>query len=207
MADYFRGALKGLELRSKNNTLIFSDVLSDRLDALVATMIDHPLSLWDYSKTLELYYTKYRKNTNQEGMVFCVLRYQYLLEEQKSKKKKQTYEYLEFTGSHQGMDAMMEGHPDYMGMIQYDFKRLSILLDLCVSFVMLGSGVLWLKLPFWYCFGFVLCFYLLVWFVLWNFGAKRMVEKQLDKLAGFLDPLHANLDRSAMTKRNRERRN
>ena len=52
MADYFLGALKALERRSKDNVLIFSDVLTERLDALVESMIYQKISDNDYLKTL-----------------------------------------------------------------------------------------------------------------------------------------------------------
>ena len=44
MADHFLGALKEIERRAQNNILVFSDVLSERLDVIAQSMISKPLS-------------------------------------------------------------------------------------------------------------------------------------------------------------------
>ena len=68
MADHFLGALKEIERRAQNNILVFSDVLSERLDVIAQSMISKPLSDNDYLKLAELYYKKLfeRKKVNRE---------------------------------------------------------------------------------------------------------------------------------------------
>ena len=68
MADHFLGALKEIERRSRDNTLIFSDVLSERLDGIAESMISTKLSDNDYMKLLELYYQKYHKQEKKKAM-------------------------------------------------------------------------------------------------------------------------------------------
>ena len=96
MADHFLGALQALERRAQDNVLVFSDVLTERLDALAGSMLEQPISTNDYSKTLELHYQKYQRFENQEGMIFCVLRMQQLAMIVK-KKKKPSFQYHEIT--------------------------------------------------------------------------------------------------------------
>ena len=62
MADHFLGALKEIERRAQNNILVFSDVLSERLDVIAQSMISKPLSDNDYLKLAELYYKKFSKD-------------------------------------------------------------------------------------------------------------------------------------------------
>ncbi|CBK88873.1 hypothetical protein EC1_15240 [Faecalitalea cylindroides T2-87] len=67
MADHFLGALKEIERRSRDNTLIFSDVLSERLDGIAESMISTKLSDNDYMKLLELYYQKISQTGKEKG--------------------------------------------------------------------------------------------------------------------------------------------
>ena len=80
MADHFLGALKEIERRSRDNTLIFSDVLSERLDGIAESMISTKLSDNDYMKLLELYYQKYHKQEKKKAMMYCILRIQQMAE-------------------------------------------------------------------------------------------------------------------------------
>ena len=86
MADHFLGALKEIERRSRDNTLIFSDVLSERLDGIAESMISTKLSDNDYMKLLELYYQKYHKQEKKKAMMYCILRIQQMAECKKMKK-------------------------------------------------------------------------------------------------------------------------
>ena len=79
MADHFLGALKEIERRAQNNILVFSDVLSERLDVIAQSMISKPLSDNDYLKLAELYYKKFSKEKNKQGMLFCLLRMQQIV--------------------------------------------------------------------------------------------------------------------------------
>ena len=79
MADHFLGALKEIERRAQNSILVFSDVLSERLDIIAQSMISKPISDNDYLKLAELYYKKFSKEENKQGMLFCLLRMQQIL--------------------------------------------------------------------------------------------------------------------------------
>ena len=59
MADHFLGALKEIERRAQNNILVFSDVLTERLEVIAQNMVGKSISDNDYLKLLELYYKKF----------------------------------------------------------------------------------------------------------------------------------------------------
>ena len=61
MADHFLGALKEIERRAQNNILVFSDVLTERLEVIAQNMVGKSISDNDYLKLLELYYKKFSK--------------------------------------------------------------------------------------------------------------------------------------------------
>ena len=76
MADHFLGALKEIERRAQNNILVFSDVLTERLEVIAQNMVGKSISDNDYLKLLELYYKKFSKDENKQAMLFCLLRMQ-----------------------------------------------------------------------------------------------------------------------------------
>ena len=92
MADHFLGALKEIERRSRDNTLIFSDVLSERLDGIAESMISTKLSDNDYMKLLELYYQKYHKQEKKKAMMYCILRIQQMDRMQENEKIQQEHQ-------------------------------------------------------------------------------------------------------------------
>ena len=61
VADHFLGALKEIERRAQNNILVFSDVLTERLEVIAQNMVGKSISDNDYLKLLELYYKKFSK--------------------------------------------------------------------------------------------------------------------------------------------------
>ena len=69
MADHFLGALKEIERRAQNNILVFSDVLSERLDIIAQSMISKPISDNDYLKLAELYYKKILRWSLVKGLI------------------------------------------------------------------------------------------------------------------------------------------
>ena len=76
VADHFLGALKEIERRAQNNILVFSDVLTERLEVIAQNMVGKSISDNDYLKLLELYYKKFSKDENKQAMLFCLLRMQ-----------------------------------------------------------------------------------------------------------------------------------
>ena len=69
MADHFLGALKEIERRAQNNILVFSDVLTERLEVIAQNMVGKSISDNDYLKLLELYYKKFIKNIKRIRMI------------------------------------------------------------------------------------------------------------------------------------------
>ena len=105
MADHFLGALKEIERRAQNNILIFSDVLSERLDVIAKNMVLKPVSDNDYLKLLELYYKKFSKEENKQGMLFCLLRMQQIVYLKGHRKKQNEIINLEYS---EGYDSVTE---------------------------------------------------------------------------------------------------
>ena len=67
MADHFLGALKEIERRAQNNILIFSDVLSERLDVIAKNMVLKPVSDNDYLNCLNCIIKSFlKKKINKE---------------------------------------------------------------------------------------------------------------------------------------------
>ena len=54
VADHFLGALKEIERRAQNIILVFSDVLTERLEVIAQNMVGKSISDNDYLKLLEL---------------------------------------------------------------------------------------------------------------------------------------------------------
>lgn len=97
MADHFLGALKQIERRRENNILIFSDVLSERLETIANNMVDKEISDNDYLKLLELYYNKFSKEEKKLAMYYCIYRMQQIQRVKNSKKKDKRIHLMEFS--------------------------------------------------------------------------------------------------------------
>lgn len=203
MADYFLGALKALERRSKDNVLIFSDVLTERLDALVESMIYQRVSDNDYLKTLELYYKKYQRFENHKGMYFCILRMQHLMQLKKEHKRPENWRYLELTTNvdHEVQEFLKE-HKSYYQNAIYEYKRVFLMILLAFTVAILVVSVLIFQIPFWLGWLLSVCFYGGMWFFGKEKGIGFLMEKQIQKLYPDLDVLCQRLDRSVMKKKN-----
>ena len=57
MADHFLGALKEIERRAQNNILVFSDVLTERLEVIAQNMVGKSISDNDYLKLSVLFFS------------------------------------------------------------------------------------------------------------------------------------------------------
>ena len=124
MADHFLGALKEIERRSRDNTLIFSDVLSERLDGIAESMISTKLSDNDYMKLLELYYQKYHKQEKKKAMMYCILRIQQMAECKKMKKFNKNIKNIEFSDSFDEYTlAFLNKKRPYYKNMALDFKK------------------------------------------------------------------------------------
>lgn len=97
MADVFLQSLKELERRSHDDVMSFSDVLTKRLDDLAEAMIHHNMSDNDYIKLCELYYQRYVKENNRDGMLFCLLRIQQIIQYKKKPRNQRMFPRLSFS--------------------------------------------------------------------------------------------------------------
>ena len=96
MADHFLGALKEIERRAQNNILVFSDVLTERLEVIAQNMVGKSISDNDYLKLLELYYKKFSKDENKQAMLFCLLRMQEVVFYKEHKENQDDLSKMEF---------------------------------------------------------------------------------------------------------------
>ena len=95
-ADHFLGALKEIERRAENNILVFSDVLTERLEVIAQNMVGKSISDNDYLKLLELYYKKFSKDENKQAMLFCLLRMQEVVFYKEHKENQDDLSKMEF---------------------------------------------------------------------------------------------------------------
>lgn len=202
MADYFLGALKGLERRSKDNVLIFSDVLTERLDALVESMIGQKISDNDYLKTLELYYKKYKRFENYKGMYFCVLRMQQVARLKKEKHLQKRFVHLEFSDE---LDieaaAFLKDHKNYFQEGQEQYMRIFLISILAIAMAWLIVSVLLFHIPFLWGWLLSIALYASLWVFGQNKGIRYLWEKQIQKLYPDIDMLCRRLDQSVMERR------
>ena len=198
MADHFLGALQALERRAQDNVLVFSDVLTERLDALAGSMLEQPISTNDYSKTLELYYQKYQRFENQEGMIFCVLRMQQLAMIVK-KKKKPSFQYQEISPKlDERIQLFLNKHKEMYQKLREDSLRIWILTSLAGAIGLMIVSVLLAHVPF--MIGWLAALALWIGLLVYGycFKIEKNLEKQIVSLYPKLDDLHVLLDKSAM---------
>ncbi|WP_279070338.1 hypothetical protein [Faecalicoccus pleomorphus] len=208
MADYFLGALKALERRSKDNVLIFSDVLTERLDALVESMIYQKISDNDYLKTLELYYKKYQRFENHKGMYFCILRMQQIMQLKNVRKRQENWHYLEFTSDVDSeVQEFLKAHKSYYQNAIYEYARVFLLILLAVTIAILVLSVLVFQVPFLIGWLVSIAFYAGVWFFGKQKGIDFLMEKQIQKLYPDLDTLCQRLDCCVMKKQKKRKKN
>lgn len=198
MADHFLGALQALERRAQDNVLVFSDVLTERLDALAGSMLEQPISTNDYSKTLELYYQKYQRFEKQEGMIFCVLRMQQLAMIVK-KKKKPSFQYQEISPKlDERIQHFLNKHKEMYQKLREDSLRIWILASLAGAIGLMIVSVLLAHVPF--MIGWLAALALWIGLLVYGycFKIEKNLEKQIVSLYPKLDDLHVLLDKSAM---------
>lgn len=201
MADHFLGALKEIERRAQNNILVFSDVLSERLDVIAQSMISKPISDNDYLKLAELYYKKFSKEENKQAMLFCLLRMQQI-EFLKEHKEQQTEDIkLEFS---EGFDTvtkafLLRKRNYYQNSLRNIFQRF-ILLDTLAYILLLMLFVLLFHIPF------KVAFILLVlaWIVALVYAKQKGVpyfyDSRIQTLSQDVDSIFLQVDQGVFTK-------
>lgn len=197
MADYFLGALKEIERRSRDNSLIFSDVLSERLDGIAESMISTKLSDNDYMKLLELYYQKYHKSEKKKAMMYCILRIQQMAEYKKIKKFNKNVKNIEFNGDFDEYTlAFLNKKRPYYKNMALDFKKKALFISLFISIIFLFLIVLVCNVNFIFSWILSVIIYASSYFVLIRVGYPYVFENRLMVLQEELDPLCLAVDLS-----------
>lgn len=152
MADHFLGALKEIERRAQNNILVFSDVLTERLEVIAQNMVGKPISDNDYLKLLELYYQKFSKDENKQAMLFCLLRMQEVVFYKEHKDSQKDLNKMEFNEENEEYDsitkAFLSRKRDYYQVTLNNIFQRFILLDTLAYIVFLLVFVLLIHIPF-----------------------------------------------------------
>lgn len=195
MADHFLGALKELERRTHDNKLIFSEILSERLDALAESMVSQVLSDNDYMKVFELYYQKYQKLEKKKAMMYCILRIQQMAEYKKNVKLRNLVNKVEFSSNldEYTREFLKKKRPYYKNM-QIDFKKKVLLFGFILTTCFLILSVLVLKMSFLWGWILSVVFYFLIYFGLVKVGYPYFFETRLEMMQEELDPLCLALD-------------
>lgn len=201
MADYFLGALKQIERRAENNILIFSDVLSERLDVIATNMANHVMSDNDYLKLFEMYYKKFLKEENKAAMLFCLLRMQQVSVLKKDVTLQSEVSNMEFNESYDVLtDAFLRRkRPYYQNMLNQYFKRF-ILIDTLVYILLLNLFVLLFHVPFKVMMLILLLLWLGVIFYADKKGKYRLYQMRMEELSKHVDLILLRVDQTVFSK-------
>lgn len=201
MADHFLGALKEIERRAKNNILVFSDVLSERLDVIAQSMISKPLSDNDYLKLAELYYKKFSKEKNKQGMLFCLLRMQQIVFLKEHTDKQTDDIKLEFS---EEIDAITKAFLSrkrnyYQNSLRNIFQRF-ILLDTLAYVLLLMLFVLLFHIPFKVAFILLVLAWIVVLVYAKQKGVPYFYDSRIQTLSREMDSTFLQVDQGVFTK-------
>lgn len=196
MADYFLGALKELERRSRDNILVFSTVLSERLDDLIASMIRHPISDNDYLKVMELYYQKFQKMEKKDAMMYCLLRIQQISNYKENVRLQKKVRFIEFSGNYDDftLEFLNKKRPYYKNM-QTEFKKRALVISLLSSIIFLIVSVLVFQVKFLIGWLLSLFIYVVLYFWVSKRGYFHFFELRMRDLNGEVDPLLIDFDK------------
>lgn len=195
MADHFLGALKEIERRSENNILIFSDVLSERLETIASNMIDKVISDNDYLKLLELYYNKFLKEEKKEAMYYCVYRMQQVQAIKESKNDDKRVNLIEFSENYDEVTkAFLNRKKPFYQRLQLKKYIHFIYLDTLFFIVLIILFVL----LFHFSFAITLIGLCILWIVClilyYEYGMYYAYQKELDIKSKEVDPILLSID-------------
>lgn len=200
MADHYLGALKELERRTHDNKLIFSTILSERLDDITQAMIQEPISDNDYMKVMELYYQKYFKMEKKKAMMYCLLRIQQINEYKKKPRLQKQVHLIEFSSEYDSYTLeFLNKKRDYHKRLLVNYKKRALLLSFLFMVFLLTLIVLVFKFPF--LFGWIVSIlvYVISYFFIIQKGFPAFYEAHLDSLKEELDVLNLSLDEGIFT--------
>lgn len=195
MADHFLGALKQIERRSENNILIFSDVLSERLETIAFNMVGKEISDNDYLKLLELYYNKFLKEQKKDAMYYCVYRMQQIQRAKDTKKKNKRIHLIEFSENY---DAVSKAFLDLKKPFYERFRLRKYIHFIYIdTFVFIFHLALFVLL-FHFSFAFSLISLSILWVIglifYYEYGMDYAYQKELDLKSKSVDLVLLNID-------------
>ena len=197
MADYFLGALKEIERRAQNNILVFSDVLSGRLDVIASNMEGKQMSDNDYLKLFELYYQRFSKEENKQAMLFCLLRMQQIMFYKEHPEKQSEVRNMEFNDSCDMVTkAFLERKREYYQTTQLRIFQRFILLASAAYIFFLIVGVLLFHLSFLLSFVFLLVAWIFALFVAKKVGVPYFYQMQIENLSKQVNGIVLKVDQT-----------
>ena len=201
MADHFLGALKEIERRAQNNILVFSDVLSERLDVIAQSMISKPLSDNDYLKLAELYYKKFSKEKNKQGMLLCLLSMQQIVFLKEHTDKQTDDIKLEFSEEIYAITKafLSRKRNYYQNSLRNIFQRF-ILLDTLAYVLLLMLFVLLFHIPFKVAFILLVLAWIVVLVYAKQKGVPYFYDSRIQTLSQEVDSIFLQVDQGIFTK-------
>ena len=197
MADRYLQALKSLERRKDNNILSFSDVLTHQLDELASAMVDEKMSDNDYIQLCILYYQRYEKEENKQGMTFCTLRIQQLLSLKKKKLGRKFFSKIHFSSRiDDEAQEFINDKKNFYKKIKDEFKKkcLFVCLGIFIFFLILTV----LLFHFYFLLGWILSLLLAIacFFVGQLYLFDRIFDQNMMDIRKKLNSIHAQIDYS-----------
>ena len=194
VADHFLGALKEIERRAENNILVFSDVLTERLEVIAQNMVGKSISDNDYLKLLELYYKKFSKDENKQAMLFCLLRMQEVVF---YKEHKDDLSKLEFNEEYDSITkAFLSRKRDYYQITLKNIFQRFILLDTLAYIVFLLVFVLLIHISFRVSFILLVVLWALVFFFAKKKGVPYFYNSRIQTLLQDVDSTLLQVDQA-----------
>ena len=201
VADHFLGALKEIERRAQNNILVFSDVLTERLEVIAQNMVGKPISDNDYLKLLELYYQKFSKDENKQAMLFCLLRMQEVVFYKEHKDNQKDLNKMEFNEEYDSITkAFLSRKRDYYQVTLNNIFQRFILLDTLAYIVFLLVFVLLIHIPFKVSFILLVILWSVVLFFAKKKGVPYFYDSRIQTLLQDVDLTLMKIDQSIFSK-------
>ena len=197
MADHFLGALKEIERRAQNNFLVFSDVLTERLEVIAQNMVGKSISDNDYLKLLELYYKKFSKDENKQAMLFCLLRMQEVVFYKEHKENQDDLSKMEFNEEYDSITkAFLSRKRDYYQITLKNIFQRFILLDTLAYIVFLLVFVLLIHISFRVSFILLVVLWALVLFFAKKKGVPYFYNSRIQTLLQDVDSTLLQVDQA-----------
>lgn len=197
MADYFLGALKEIERRAQNNILVFSDVLSSRLDVIAQNMEGKKMSDNDYLKLFELYYQRFSKEENKSAMLFCLLRMQQIVFYKEHPERQSEVKNMEFNDSYDMVTkTFLDRKREYYQMtLTHIFQRFILLASAAYIFLLVVC-VLLFHIPFLFTFLFLLVAWSLGLVAAKKVGVPYFYQMQIENLSKQVNEIVLKVDQT-----------